>query len=278
MTAEPIIMQGLHSVASPTDRLQAALQAPFGVDEVDFRKQGKVSSNGNQAWVAYVDARAVAARLDEVFGFDGWQVSYAPGPQSSQTADICCTLVVRVDGEWISKSDGAPPSDIEPVKGGYSDAFRRAGAAYGVGRYLYSVPRLYLPESGTNPKPGTLYGMLPAWARVATAAGAPQPTQAPRSVPEPRNAAAPPATGRESQPAKPQRQSANPPPWLSYLEGKIMREYEATPERVCHDLGMTDWQGGVESWMRDAGEPLNAQGANAFAAFYERTVRALSLK
>ena len=44
------------------------------------------------------------------------------------------------DGEWLTKWDGAENTHVEPVKGGLSGALKRAGALWGVGRYLYYLP------------------------------------------------------------------------------------------------------------------------------------------
>ena len=42
-----------------------------------------------------------------------------------------------MDGEWIWKSDGAGETSIEGEKGGFSDAFKRAGVHFGYARELY---------------------------------------------------------------------------------------------------------------------------------------------
>ena len=87
----------------------------------------------------YLDARQVQNRLDEVVGNENWQTHY-----SEVCGSFCCTLSVKIDDEWISKSNGAGETSVEGIKGGYSDAFKRAAVGFGIGRYLYDdVP----PES-----------------------------------------------------------------------------------------------------------------------------------
>jgi len=39
---------------------------------------------------------------------------------------------------------GAENSDIEPVKGGLSDSFKRAAVQWGIGRYLYSLGAVWV--------------------------------------------------------------------------------------------------------------------------------------
>ena len=39
----------------------------------------------------------------------------------------------------MEKTDGAENTDYEPVKGGLSDAMKRAASQWGIGRYLYKL-------------------------------------------------------------------------------------------------------------------------------------------
>jgi hypothetical protein len=75
-------------------------------------------------------------RLDEVAGPACWQDTYTETPLGR----VICTISIKVDGEWVSKSDGAGKTDVEGDKGGISDAFKRAAVKWGIGRYLYSMP------------------------------------------------------------------------------------------------------------------------------------------
>lgn len=89
---------------------------------------------------AYVDSRAIQDRLDEVCSPEGWQDEYCPGPAGG----VMCRLSVKVADEWITKCDAAENSDIEPVKGGISNALRRAAVKWGMGRYLYDLKDLWV--------------------------------------------------------------------------------------------------------------------------------------
>jgi hypothetical protein len=110
----------------------SALAAQFPPEEVRWRVGATNKDKTKGLALAYIDARAVMARLDAVVGPANWQDSY-----QDQGATCVCTLRVRLDGEWIGKSDGAGDSDVEPEKGRISDAFKRAAVKWGVGRYLY---------------------------------------------------------------------------------------------------------------------------------------------
>ena len=54
-----------------------------------------------------------------------------------------CGISIRIGGEWITKYDGASETDIEAVKGGFSDSMKRAAVQWGMGRYLYNLTDNY---------------------------------------------------------------------------------------------------------------------------------------
>lgn len=113
------------------------LAKPFPATDVRVKPQTVVKGQPPRALaVFYIDARAVMQRLDDVVGPENWQVEYRPGPAGG----VICRLLIRVNGEWIYKENGAENTKVEAVKGGLSDAIRRAAVCWGIGRYLYSVP------------------------------------------------------------------------------------------------------------------------------------------
>lgn len=114
-----------------------ALAAPFRDEQISWRigstteKDGKLSGMA----LAYIDARDVMDRLDAVCGQAHWQDRYV----ETEKGRIICTLSIRIQGEWIEKSDGAGDSDVESEKGAISDALKRAAVKWGIGRYLYDL-------------------------------------------------------------------------------------------------------------------------------------------
>ncbi len=95
--------------------------------------------------LAYVDARYVMDRLDEVCGPENWQCRY----DWSDGKRLVCTIGIReIAGamEWIWKANGAGETDIEGEKGAFSDAFKRAAVLFGIARDLY---RLQPPKTAT---------------------------------------------------------------------------------------------------------------------------------
>ena len=117
------------------------LSAPFDPAAIHWRAQ-TLTSDGNKALaLAYLNARDVMDRLDDVVGPENWQDSYTETPKGR----TICTLSIRVNGEWISKSDGAGDTDVEGDKGSISDALKRAAVKWGIGRYLYALGNVWAP-------------------------------------------------------------------------------------------------------------------------------------
>src|SRR4051812_131940 len=120
-------------------RITAALLAPFDPREVKHKPQ---AVNGARALaLAYVDARVVQDRLDQVLGVAGWTDDYERLPDGN----VVCRLRCRIAGEWIQKTDvgeeSEQPDGGDRAKAAYSDALKRAAVKFGVGRYLYRLPR-----------------------------------------------------------------------------------------------------------------------------------------
>ena len=117
----------------------AALAAPFAPKAISWRAQSVSNKNPEAPTamaLAYIDARDVMNRLDEVCGPDGWEDSYVETPLGR----VICTIKIWCGDRWVSKSDGAGKTDVEGDKGGISDAFKRAAVKWGIGRYLYDMP------------------------------------------------------------------------------------------------------------------------------------------
>jgi len=115
--------------------IREQLREPLARKDIEFRVS-RVSAKTKKASVlAYLTARGVMNRLDDVFGIDGWADEY-----ELLSTGVKCKLLVRIGADWIKKEDVAPFTNIEALKGGFSDALKRAAVKYGIGRYLYELP------------------------------------------------------------------------------------------------------------------------------------------
>lgn len=89
----------------------------------------------------YKDARVDMRLLDETVGPENWQCRY-----SVINNRLFCDVGLRFgDGEWVWKQDVGNPSNMEAAKGEASDAFKRACFKWGIGRELYTAPRIWIP-------------------------------------------------------------------------------------------------------------------------------------
>lgn len=103
-----------------------ALAEPFPDNEVKQRP-----GPGGRS-LSYVDARAVAQRLDDVLTPAGWNFR-----ASVELAGfVKGTLTI---GESVREDFGYPNSDddAEPYKSAVSDALKRCAVLFGIGRHLY---------------------------------------------------------------------------------------------------------------------------------------------
>jgi hypothetical protein len=114
------------------------LAEPFEPKDIEWRI-AQAGKKGDKIWakvLAYITSRAIMNRLDEVCGPENWRNEYATGPQGG----VLCGISVQTSpGVWVTKWDGADNTDIEAIKGGLSDAMKRAGVQWGIGRYLYNL-------------------------------------------------------------------------------------------------------------------------------------------
>lgn len=111
-----------------------SLAAPFSPASVSWRIGSTTADKTRGMALAYLDARDVMDRLDEVCTPGGWQATYPHALQKT-----VCSIGILCGEHWVWKANGAGDSDIEAEKGALSDAFKRAAVLWGIGRYLYNL-------------------------------------------------------------------------------------------------------------------------------------------
>lgn len=117
------------------------LAAPFDPSDIEWRAGTTNSEKTRALALAYITSRAVMDRLDEVASPENWCDEYRPGPDGG----VICGLSIRISSEWVTKWDGAENTQFEEIKGGLSGAFKRAAVKWGIGRYLYKLPNIWVP-------------------------------------------------------------------------------------------------------------------------------------
>lgn len=92
--------------------------------------------------VAYIDARDVMNRLDEVCGADSWQDDYRV-----INNQLFAGIGILINSNWVWKWDVGTESQTEKEKGLVSDSFKRAAVKWGIGRFLYDLDIKTIPAN-----------------------------------------------------------------------------------------------------------------------------------
>ena len=121
-------------------------------DEIECRVQ-QVKDNG-LVLLLYKDARVDMNILDEAVGSSNWQNKFY-----ENKGILFCSLGINTNFDkpdkpdrWVWKDDAGVESNTEAEKGNASDARKRAGFAWGIGRELYTAPFTWVPADKCNIK------------------------------------------------------------------------------------------------------------------------------
>jgi len=140
-----------------------ALSEPFHPNLVSFREGRTTRDEKYAKAMAYVDTREYMNRLDEVLGLQNWSVEYRIMEQPILTSSIneqnkvkynhtgCIIAQLKIvnpeNNSYIIREDIGESENIGnsfyPTAS--AQAFKRACAALGIGRYLYSLPEKFYP-------------------------------------------------------------------------------------------------------------------------------------
>ena len=121
------------------NQILTELSKPFHPSHITWRPVAITGKKDKALALAYADVRAYQNRLDEVCGMD-WSVSYTPWGER-----IICHVTIN----GITRSStGEPDRDSERQEtAGTSteaQAFKRACSTFGLGRYLYNMPSMWV--------------------------------------------------------------------------------------------------------------------------------------
>ena len=188
--------------ATRIEEIRNHLLEPFDPAEIKWRVTATSSQQGRNGpvrrgqLVAYADQRAYTDRLNEIFGEWGWTRTYnvqvaqnfertlSKVGNGQKQSVICAKVVVvstvsvsglgshtGVGEEWADDENSATRAEAQ--------AFKRACACFGLGRYLYDLDRIWEDLDQYNHP--VRNPMLPDWAVPAHARRQGQPPSRPRS-------------------------------------------------------------------------------------------------
>ena len=118
------------NVATPKDEIKYRPGSTFNWAEKKYARM-----------LAYVDARYIQDKLDEIVGIGNWSNQF----HRDEKGILYCTITIkfiRKDGsiDSVSKTDVGTESNVEQQKGEVSDSFKRCAVHFGLARDLYNLP------------------------------------------------------------------------------------------------------------------------------------------
>ena len=111
-------------------------------DEIECRVK-QVKENG-AIILLYKTARTDMDLLDETIGADKWESDFKE-IKGNLFAGIGVQTENKVVWKWDCGIESRSDGDGNEKKGEASDAFKRAGFKWGIGRELYTVPFIWIP-------------------------------------------------------------------------------------------------------------------------------------
>lgn len=138
-----------------TERMEK-LREPFSLADLEWRIGSSGVTSAGKPWakvLCYVTNRAIQNRLDEVFGISGWRNDFQSCTIGANpgVSGLLCGISVKTDDGWVTKWDGADPTDVESFKGCISDSQKRAAVQFGIGRYLYDLGESWAEDITEGP-------------------------------------------------------------------------------------------------------------------------------
>ena len=140
--------------------IQKRLQSPFPAHMVAWKPCTFSKDRSRALLLAHIDVRAVQDRLDAT----------CPNDWSFELEVVAGTRLPTVRGRLtvlgVTRDDigEAPEGDLGTLKAAASDALKRCAVQFGIGRYLYDLPKTWVDWDDAGRKPLS-EPTLPEWAR-----------------------------------------------------------------------------------------------------------------
>jgi hypothetical protein len=156
-----------------TNALFTQLAEPFDLSVIKWRVTRTTHDGSRGAVIAFADPRAYTDRLNQLFTPSGWTRSYdvttvsavprKKGDKIIQTGKVLVTCTLTITRLGTHSGTGEHFADeFNAMTAAESQAFKRAGHCFGLGRYLYNLPETWVSLDDRG-KPIQL-PTLPAWA------------------------------------------------------------------------------------------------------------------
>jgi len=155
------------------------LEEPFDPELIYWKPQAINKAKTSAVAAAYADPRAYSDRLNEVIGANGWSTGYqvytidpvvGPDPKDwknrySYKGKVMVVATLTIEGVGSNSGTGESDAvDENAITSAEAQAFKRAATRFGLGRYLYDLPKnQWVPYDDTSRRI-TEPPALPDWA------------------------------------------------------------------------------------------------------------------
>ena len=165
------------TTTSPSGRevneILSELEVPFPPDQVQWRVTNTTKDKKRGQVVPYADPRAYTDRLNALFSPRGWTREYKVETMNNITrikkgesllsGKVLVTCTVTIIGLWSHSGTGEEWADDDnSMTSADAQAFKRACSCFGLGRYFYDIPAIWV-DLDEHRKP-VKTPVLSAWA------------------------------------------------------------------------------------------------------------------
>jgi len=161
-------------------RLLLELEVPFSPDQIQWRVTNTTNDKKRGQVVPYADPRAYTDRLNALFTPQGWTREYKVETMSNITrvkkgetivsGKVMVTCTVTIIGLWSHSGTGEEWADDDNgMTSADAQAFKRACSCFGLGRYFYDIPAIWV-DLDQHRQPVRTH-VLSAWALPELAQG-----------------------------------------------------------------------------------------------------------
>lgn len=127
------------------NKILTELSKPFHPSRITWKPGALTGKKDKALALAYADLRAYQNRLDEVCGLD-WSATYTPWGDRI----ICHVTINGITRSSTGEADSASERNENSGSVAEAMAFKRACAMFGLGRYLYNMPSLWVEYDAPN--------------------------------------------------------------------------------------------------------------------------------
>jgi hypothetical protein len=137
------------------NKLLAELEVPFSPDQVRWRVTNTTNDKKRGQIMPYADSRAYTDRLNALFTPQSWTREYkietmnnitrVKKGESLLSGKVLVTCTVTIIGLWSHSGTGEEWADDDnAVTSADAQAFKRACSCFGLGRYFYDFPAIWV--------------------------------------------------------------------------------------------------------------------------------------